>query len=230
MICGHASSPPPILSNYHHNWQCVLHCDASLTGLGAVLLQINPADQKPVVISYASRSLLPSERHYPICELEVLAVCWSLGKSCEYLYMKRFKCITDSTYVCSFLRQKQPKNLRRARWLALLLDHQIQLIYSSGATHHLADMCSRLTFDELTETQKQAQQTRLTSELNIIFPSDHRRTLRDAQRTDSLLGPKMRKLDHTPDPTGKLVLIDGLLYLRDFKGRLRLWVPSSKVP
>ena len=46
----------------------VVHCDASIQGLGAVLMQ------RGKVIAYASRQLNPHEENYPTHDLELAAV------------------------------------------------------------------------------------------------------------------------------------------------------------
>ncbi|XP_016400380.1 RNA-directed DNA polymerase homolog [Sinocyclocheilus rhinocerous] len=50
----------------------VLHVDASMNGLGAVLNQEHPEGLRPV--AYASRKLSGSERRYPVHQLEFLAL------------------------------------------------------------------------------------------------------------------------------------------------------------
>ena len=52
--------------------------DASPTGLGAVLSQIDPLDHtRKQIVLYASRSLSPVERKYSQVEREALAIVWA---------------------------------------------------------------------------------------------------------------------------------------------------------
>ena len=53
---------PPIMAYTDFSLPFVLHCDASETGLGAVLYQ--EQDEKLKVIGYASRTLSPGEKNY----------------------------------------------------------------------------------------------------------------------------------------------------------------------
>ena len=64
----------------------IVYTDASELGLGAVLYQKDETDLKRV-IAYASRTLSPSERKYPACKLEFLALKWAItDRFHEYLY------------------------------------------------------------------------------------------------------------------------------------------------
>ena len=65
-------SSPPVLSYADFSKPFVVHTDASLDGLGAVLYQIQNGMER--VIAYASRGLRSSEKHYPAHKLEFLAL------------------------------------------------------------------------------------------------------------------------------------------------------------
>ena len=78
---------PPILAYPDFSKPFVLHTDASLgRGQGAVLEQLEQADEKYHPIAYASPTLSPHEQQYGITELETLAVVWSLRHFQAYLY------------------------------------------------------------------------------------------------------------------------------------------------
>ena len=62
----------PVLSYYNPEKENLIQSDASLKGIGCVLMQ----DGKPVC--YASRSLSETESRYSNIERELLAACWSL--------------------------------------------------------------------------------------------------------------------------------------------------------
>ena len=63
-----------MLENYDPEKDNVIQSDASLKGIGCVLMQ----DGKPVC--YASRSLNDTESQYSNIERELLAACWSLER------------------------------------------------------------------------------------------------------------------------------------------------------
>ena len=58
----------------------VIYYDASLRGLGCVLMQ------RGRVIAYASRQLKPNELNYPVHDLELAAVVFALKQWRHYLY------------------------------------------------------------------------------------------------------------------------------------------------
>ena len=58
----------------------IVYCDASYSGLGAVLMQ------EKSVIAYASRQLKVHERNYPTHDLELAAVVFALNQG-DITYM-----------------------------------------------------------------------------------------------------------------------------------------------
>nr|GEW68659.1 hypothetical protein [Tanacetum cinerariifolium] len=75
----------PILGLPEGNDDFVVHCDASIQGLGAVLMQ------REKVIAYASRQLKPNEENYTTHDLELGAVVFALKIWRHYLYGLRKK-------------------------------------------------------------------------------------------------------------------------------------------
>ena len=68
--------------------------DASLNGIGAVLLQVqDDGNRRPV--SYASRSLRDAEKRYAVTEKEALAGVWACEKFIEYVVGINFVLETD---------------------------------------------------------------------------------------------------------------------------------------
>ena len=67
----------------------VVYTDASLLGLGGVLMQTQR------VVAYASRQLRIHERNYPTHDLELAAVVFALKVWRHYLYGVQFELFTD---------------------------------------------------------------------------------------------------------------------------------------
>lgn len=79
----------PVLAFADPNNPYILHTDASLKGLGAVLYQEHPEGLKPV--AFASRRVKATEQCYPVHQLEYLALKWAIvDKFHDYLYGAKF--------------------------------------------------------------------------------------------------------------------------------------------
>ena len=132
---------PPILAIADFSLPFVVHCDASLQGLGGVLIQV--IDGKERVIAYASRGLRPAEKHYPIHKLEFLALKWCItDKFHDYLYGNEFVVKTDNnplTYVLSSAKLDAAQH----RWVASLATYNFTIEYKAGSTN--SDVKSSLT-------------------------------------------------------------------------------------
>ena len=95
-------SNTPVLAYPNYTEKFKLYTDASESGLGAVLTQVqNDGKERPV--AYASRTLSKSERNYDAHKLEFLALKWSVTDHFhEYLYGGTFDVYTDNnplTYI-----------------------------------------------------------------------------------------------------------------------------------
>lgn len=131
----------PVLAFADPQLPYVLHVDASQEGLGAVLYQDQGEGLRPV--AFISRSLTPSERHYPAHKLEFLALKWAVvDKLHDYLYGTKFEVRTDNnplTYVLTSAKLDATGH----RWLAALSTYDFGLKYRSGVQNIDADALSR---------------------------------------------------------------------------------------
>ena len=94
-------SSTPVLAFADFTKPFIVHTDASGDGLGAILYQEQEGQERP--ISFASRSLSPSEKKYPAHKREFLALKWAISdKFRDYLYGATFVVRTDNnplTYI-----------------------------------------------------------------------------------------------------------------------------------
>ncbi|MCW4344300.1 MAG: RNase H-like domain-containing protein, partial [Candidatus Thiodiazotropha endolucinida] len=141
---------PPVLAYADYSIPFKLHTDASTTGLGAVLYQNQDGIDK--VVSYASRSLRPTERNYPAHKLEFLALKWAITeKFHDYLYGTDFQVVTDNnplTYVFTTAKL----DATGQRWLAELSNYNCTITYRSGKQNGDADGLSRIQEESTTRT------------------------------------------------------------------------------
>lgn len=136
----------PVLAFADPSRPYILHVDASMNGLGAVLNQESPDGLRPV--AYASRKLSETEQRYTIHQLEFLALKWAVvDKFHDYLYGARFTVRTDNnplTYVLSSAKL----NATGHRWLAALATYEFTIQYKPGRINTDADLLSRNPHDD----------------------------------------------------------------------------------
>lgn len=112
----------------------MLHMDASIQGLGAILYQGVVKDQH--ILTYSSQSLVLAETCYPVMELEALAIIWAIK---HYLYGRPFMVVTDHHGLCYMHHLKNPCNCI-IWWVMKLQEYDFQVIYKFRK-EHLAPDC-----------------------------------------------------------------------------------------
>ncbi|KAL1264128.1 hypothetical protein QQF64_004483 [Cirrhinus molitorella] len=142
----HCLTHAPVLAFADPSQPYILHVDASLKGLGAVLYQEYPEGLHPVAV--ASRKLRTAEQRYPIHQLEFLSLKWAVvDKFHDYLYGAKFTVRTDNnplTYVLTSAKL----NATGHRWLAALSTYDFSIQYRPGKNNTDADLLSRRFVDE----------------------------------------------------------------------------------
>ncbi|GJW86734.1 putative reverse transcriptase domain-containing protein [Tanacetum coccineum] len=126
----------PILALPEGSEDFIVYCDASIKGLGVVLMQ------REKVISYASRQLKIHEKNYTTHDLELGAVVFALKIWRHYLYGTKCTVFTDHKSLQHILNQKE-LNMRQRRWLELLSDYDCDIRYHPGKANVIADALSR---------------------------------------------------------------------------------------
>ncbi|GJZ36424.1 putative reverse transcriptase domain-containing protein [Tanacetum coccineum] len=96
----------------------VVYCDASILGLGCVLMQ------RGKVIAYASRQLKIHEKNYTTHDLELGAVVFALKIWRHYLYGTKSVIYTDHKSLQHIFSQKE-LNMRHRRWIELFSDYDV---------------------------------------------------------------------------------------------------------
>ena len=135
---------------FNKSWITELTTDASPTGLGAVLSQIDPLDQtRRQVILYASRGLSPVECKYSQVEREALAVVWACERLKLYLLGKEFNLVVDNKAVeLIYGNPKSKPSARLERWGLRLLPFAFRIRHEPGETN-IADYLSRNAVEEV---------------------------------------------------------------------------------
>uniref|UniRef100_A0A1Y1LV10 RNA-directed DNA polymerase n=1 Tax=Photinus pyralis TaxID=7054 RepID=A0A1Y1LV10_PHOPY len=135
-----ALTSAPILTCPDFQKTFVLQTDASTTGIGAVLSQVQEGQER--VISYISPALNSAERNYSTIEQECLAVVWAIEKLKGYLEGYHFKVVTDHRSL-KWLKTMQKPTSRLARWILKLQPYDFEVIYRKGQWNKVADALSR---------------------------------------------------------------------------------------
>ena len=129
----------PVLRYYDVSKPVTVQCDASQSGLGAVLLQ----EGQPVC--YASRALTDTESQYAQIEKEMLAITWACDNFDQYLYGRDTVTVeTDHEPLQSVFKKeihKSPK--RRQRMHLALQKYSLEVQNKKGPLMYIADALSR---------------------------------------------------------------------------------------
>ena len=127
------TAPVLIIPNSGEEYE--VYTDASLRGLGCVLMQGGK------VVAYGSRQLKTHEQNYPTHDLELAAVVFALKLWRCYLYGEKFQVYSDHKSLKYIFTQKD-LNLRQRRWVEYLEDYDFSLNYHPGKANVVADALS----------------------------------------------------------------------------------------
>jgi transposase InsO family protein len=120
-----------------------LFVDASLVGMGAVLMQkASPADKTLKIVYATSRAFRGSELSYSATKKELLAVVWALKRFENMIKFKRFVLHTDHQAL-TFLMTQSHLNAMLERWVDFICGFDFDLRHVPGADNVVADALSR---------------------------------------------------------------------------------------
>ena len=150
----------PILGYPNPERPFILHTDASLDGLGAVLYQKDESGQVRV-IAYASRFLSKSEKNYAAHRLEFLALKWAITeKFRDYLYGGTFEVFTDNNPL-TYILTSAKLDATTQRWIASLASFNFSISYRSGKSNVDADSLSRIKWPDSANEECLVSQTQV---------------------------------------------------------------------
>ena len=135
-----------VLTFYDPRLPLKLDCDASKSGIGAVLSHIMlDGSEKP--IEYVSRTLSSAEKNYAQIDREALAIIWAIKRLHIYLYGRKFRLVTDHKALVRIFGDKPIPEMtasRITRWALFLMNYQFTIEYRNTKDHANCDMLSRL--------------------------------------------------------------------------------------
>ena len=136
-----------VLTHYDPGLPVRLACDASPTGIGAVLSHVMlDGSERPV--AFASRSLTKTERRYAQIDKEALSIVWGVKRFHVYLFGRQFTLLADHKSLTSIFHPEKgvpamtAARLQRYAMFRAGFDYKIE--YKSTTKHCNADGLSRL--------------------------------------------------------------------------------------
>ena len=135
-----ALTSAPVLVHPRREGEFILDTDASLTGIGGALYQVQDGEER--VIGYSSKLLSRTQRNYCTTKRELLAVVRMVDYFRHYLWGTEFRIRTDHSSLRWLLNFKDADGML-ARWLAKLSQYNFHLEYREGKSHLNADALSR---------------------------------------------------------------------------------------
>ena len=205
----------PVLTQPTCGKEYVIYSDASLNGLGCVLMQ------EGKVVAYASRLLKPHEKNYPTHDLELAAIVFALKIWRHYLYGEKCFIYTDHKSL-KYLPSQRELNLRQRRWMELIKDYDCVIDYHPGKANVVADALSRKivqTLRALNANLSLSDDGAVVAEL-IARPNLLNRVL-EAQKKDEKISAIIDQIGDGKE-TEFTVNENGVLYYKD-----RVCVPDD---
>lgn len=206
----------PVLQMYSPKRRTELHTDASASGLAAMLMQADDADQLRLVYAISRRTNAP-ERNYHSSKLELLAIVWAVSRLRTLLINIEFKIVTDCqalVYLCA----NKTKNPQIVRWYALLGEFNFDIEHRPGERISHVDALSRAPVDapnDVTELSEIADAV-----YTIVSVDDEIRMYQSAdevlqKKSEILRKPVRERTAHEKSEVRDYDLLEGLLYKRD---------------
>ena len=176
-------STTPVLAYPDFSKQFIVDTDASDSGIGAVISQVDDQGTKRVV-AYGSRLLSKPERQYCVTRRELLAAVFFINQFRPYLLGRNFLLRTDHGALTWLMNFKKPEG-QMARWLEKLQEYSFQIVHRRGRKHTNADSLSRLPCKQCGyQPSEQIPVTAVSLQMGITSAELHK-----LQQEDSMIHP-----------------------------------------
>lgn len=174
----------------------VVQTDASKNALGGLLMEFDAMKKETKTIDVAHRKLLDAETRYPIRDLEMLALVYSLSKFRSWILGSPIVVKTDHQSLSFILKDnREPELDRMIRYLEKLSDYDLRIDYIKGSENDVADVLSR-----------QLQTIELTHEV------DMERLKEEQSKEYTVIIENLTASNEIMKETSSFKLIDGLLW------------------
>lgn len=144
-----ALTTAPLLTMPDFEKPFILQTDASKTGVGAILSQLD-ANGNEKVIAYASKTLNKAQRNYSVTDQELYAIVFGVRQFKSYLLGRKFTIYTDheSLKWLKSMRLNRDLSGRIARYQMFLQEFEYEPLYRKGESNGNADALSRMYSDD----------------------------------------------------------------------------------
>jgi hypothetical protein len=132
----------PVLSPPNFKKDFLLQTDSSSHSIAAILAQ-HDDDGNEIVLSYASRKLLPRERQYSTIQQECLAIFWATRMFENWIYGRKVIVQSDHKPL-AWLSTMTNHNSMLMRWNLYLQRYDLQFEWKKGSENTNVDSLTRL--------------------------------------------------------------------------------------
>ena len=145
-----------------------VYCDASVDGVGAVLVQAHDGKFRPV--SFCSKLFNKTQRNWHVSEQEIYAVIHAVEKWRQYLIGNHFTVYTDHLNLQElFNRAKNFRAGKLYRWAVRLQEFDFTARHIPGCNNIMADYMSRDALKQHYTTQYQPKSNKPTPILQLYL-------------------------------------------------------------
>ena len=202
-----------------------LNTDASTTHLGAELYQITDQGEHQT-LSFASRTLKPTEQNHNTTELELLAIVFACKKFRNYLLGNKVKIFTDH-HALTFLNTCQLLNARLIRWATYLQEFQLEIIHIPGKENIGADTLTRYP-QSPTDNPTTREKTIVINKLSLLdYSNDLKERFKNIevlQKEDEHIKKLRSRVTQRSDHN--LLIHQNLLFRQSPNGEYQLLIPE----
>lgn len=217
----HCLTTSPVLSHPDFKRPFIIQCDASKTGVGSVLYQVDDSGTEHPV-AFMSRKLNSAQRNYNVTELECLAAVLSVKKFRAYVEGMPFKIVTDHASLKWLMGQKDLSG-RLARWSLKLQSFDFEMAYVKGSANVVPDALSRAFVEELDESHSAVPTIDLSSE---EFQSAEYEELKEVIKRNQERLPELKVVEPHVFRRSQVDTLETTSESPEWK----LWVPKALCP
>ena len=187
----HEICSPSVLAAYDPSYETKIRSDSSKNGYGAVLLQRKSANEDFRPVSFASKSLSPTEQRYSIIEKEAGAIVFACTKFEKYILgMENVLIETDQKPLVALLGNKPVNTIppRITRFRLSLMRYNYTIAHVPGKHMYMSDCLSRASVKDRTNTVLTQECEVYINALLTNLPCTDRRldSIKEAQHDDEI--------------------------------------------